>query len=78
MDKTKVKTFSITVLLIIAIVVILSTVLPKVNPPKDLNIYLNEETRFADEIFIKVVGLSVDENQEELGSTDLDGDELSG
>lgn len=46
-------------------------------PPEDTNVYLNEEVCFAQDIYIKVVGLSVDEIEAEEGTKDADGDELS-
>ena len=46
-------------------------------PPEDMNVYLNEEVCFAKDIYIKVVGLSVDENESEQDTEDADGDTLS-
>lgn len=46
-------------------------------PPEDTNVYLNEEVCFAKDIYIKVVGLSVDTLESESGEKDSDGDELS-
>ena len=46
-------------------------------PPEDTNVYLNEEVCFAKDIYIKVVGLSVDTIESEAGEKDSDGDELS-
>lgn len=46
-------------------------------PPEDTNVYLNEEVCFAKDIYIKVVGLSVDESNSDEGTKDADGDELS-
>lgn len=47
-------------------------------PPEDTNVYLNEEVCYAKDIYIKVIGLSVYENEAEAGDEDDDGDMLSG
>lgn len=45
-------------------------------PPEDTNVYLNEEVCFAKDIFIKVVGLSVDTIEIEGQEADSDEDKL--
>lgn len=78
MDIKKTLRFTcIGVLVIIIISTIIGTIRSKNNPPKDLNVYLNEEVCFADNIFIKAVGIAAYKNEENIGIMDLDGDELS-
>lgn len=77
MNKISVRILSIIGLVTIIGVLILASVLGNNNKPKDLNVYLNEEVCFADEVFIKVVGLSVDKSEINEVEIDEDGDELS-
>ena len=56
---------------------VLIPILKKDQKPQDLNVYLNEEVKFADEVFIKVVGLSVDKAEITEYEFDEDGDKLS-
>lgn len=61
-------------LLFIVVKAIINT--EKGEKPKDLNVYLNEEVCFADNIYIKVNKMNVTENEDEFVQ-DNDGDELS-
>lgn len=67
------------VLLLIAIIlsIIFAPQIGEKAPPEDTNVYLKEEVCFAKDIYIKVIGLSVDLIEESAGEKDLDGDELS-
>lgn len=76
MSKTKVRITCVVLLLFIG-GLILASILNNNKEPQDLNVYLNEEVRFADEIFIKVVGLSVDKTEMDEQNFDEDGDKLS-
>ena len=77
MSKTKVKIICSVVLVLILISIVGLSIFNKNKKPQDLNVYLNEEVRFADEIFIKVVGLSVDKTDTDEYNFDEDGDKLS-
>lgn len=64
-------------LVVVIVGVIVGTYFGKPKPePVDKNVYLNEEICFADEVFIKVIGLRVEENAIEAGD-DIEGDKLS-
>lgn len=77
MNKTKVKITCGIILVLFICSLILIPIFNKDKKPQDLNVYLNEEVRFADEVFIKVVGLSVDKTETSEHEFDEDGDKLS-
>lgn len=77
MSKTKVRITCVVVLALFIGCLILASIFNNNKKPQDLNVYLNEEVRFADEIFIKVVGLSVDKTDTDEYNFDEDGDKLS-
>ena len=59
---------------------ILGSILPQEKErtaPEDTNVYLNEEVCFAGDIYIKVIGMTVDKIEGHAGQLDEDGDELS-
>jgi len=73
-NKWKIRIICIGILLTLAIPIIFSTITG--NTPKDLNIYLNEEVCFADNVYIKVEKMNVTEN-DTTNDIDNDGDSLS-
>lgn len=64
----------IVLVLAIVLIAVINTIMGV--KPKDLNVYLNEEVCFADNIYIKVDKMNVTEN-EESNDIDEDGDDLS-
>lgn len=76
--KTRIMVGAFVIVLVIGIV-LSSILIPQAEekaPPEDTNVYLNEEVCFAKDIYIKVIGLSVDTIEIDGKETDLGKDKL--
>ena len=67
----------ILIFLVLALVLNRTIVSKESKEPEDTNVYLNEEVCFAGDIYITVVGISVDKDYSAIGNSDDDGDLLS-